>query len=77
MISTTFGGTVCAIVAIVKNKLAQKAPWLALPLRAISTLGEGQEPESASGEARSRGGLGALIANGQDAEIKIKLVRPH
>jgi hypothetical protein len=46
---TTFGGTVRAIVAFAKNKLAQKTPWLALPLWAFAALGEAQEPESAGG----------------------------
>jgi hypothetical protein len=34
--------------------------WFALSVGAIAALGEGQEPESASGEARGGGGLGAV-----------------
>jgi hypothetical protein len=35
-----------------------KAAWLASPFRPLTAVGEGQNPESASGEARGRGGLG-------------------
>jgi hypothetical protein len=55
-----FDGTVRAIVAIVKNKFAQKAPWLAISLGALTALDQGQEPSRTSGEARGRGGLGSL-----------------
>ena len=37
-----------------------KAAWLALSLRSLTALGEGQEPECPSGEARGRGGLGPM-----------------
>jgi hypothetical protein len=38
----------------------QQATRLALSLGAFAALGVGQEPECASGEARGRGGLGAI-----------------
>jgi len=38
----------------------QQAARLALPLGAVGALGEGQEPESAGGEARGRRTLGPL-----------------
>ena len=38
-----------------------EAARLAVSLRPVAALGEGQEPECASGEARSRGGLGPVM----------------
>jgi hypothetical protein len=43
-----------------------EAPWLALPLRPLATLGEEQEPGGTSGQARSGGGLGQK-RNGDNA----------
>ena len=41
--------------------LVRRFPWLNLSPGPVAALGEGQEPESASGETRGRGGLGALM----------------
>jgi hypothetical protein len=41
--------------------LVHRFPWLNLSPGPVAALGEGQEPESASGETRGRGGLGALM----------------
>jgi hypothetical protein len=41
--------------------LVRRFPWLNLAPGPVAALGEGQEPESASGETRGRGGLGALM----------------
>jgi len=41
--------------------LVRRLPWLNLSPGPVAALGEGQEPESASGETRGRGGLGALM----------------
>jgi hypothetical protein len=41
-----------------------QAARLALPPRPLAALGEGQEPEHASSEARSRGGLGGVNRRG-------------
>ena len=42
-----------------------KRTWLAISLGAVGALGEGQKPESASGEARGGGGLGRAQALGR------------
>ena len=41
--------------------LVRRFLWLNLSPGPVAALGEGQEPESASGETRGRGGSGALM----------------
>jgi hypothetical protein len=41
--------------------LVRRFPWLNLSPGPVVALGEGQEPESASGETRGRRGSGALM----------------
>jgi hypothetical protein len=50
-----------------------EAARLALPLRALSALGQGQEPEGAGREARSRRGLGPQAIVGMTNGFKAGL----
>jgi hypothetical protein len=52
--------------------LVRRFPWLNLSPGPVAALGEGQEPESASGETRGRGGLGAP----QGVTMDLKKISP-
>src|SRR5262249_5663734 len=46
-----------------------EAPWLALPLRPLTALGQEQEPKAPGSDAGSRRGLGEVIAKLDKTEI--------